>query len=115
MKFVSKGLAFAAALGLSAVAGAVFCFRGYLALRSVIAIWGGLVGFLLGPWIAAAVTPTAGTRRASRLLKAPRALNEPVCWVSSSLSETGSARPKAECAMIAAAPEGLSGRARNPI
>ena len=41
------------------VAGAVFCFRGYLALRSVIAIWGGFVGFLLGSWIAAAVTSTA--------------------------------------------------------
>lgn len=28
--------------------GAIFCFRGYIALRAVIAAWGALVGFVLG-------------------------------------------------------------------
>ena len=46
------------------------------------------------PWLPpdAAVTPAAGTTRESRLLKAPRALNEPACWSSSSLKVT-SAEP----------------------
>ena len=44
-------------LGVVAVAvGAVLCFRGYLALRVVIALWGALVGFLLGAGIVAGVT-----------------------------------------------------------
>jgi len=36
------------------VAGLVFCFRGQLALRAIIAIWGGFVGFFLGATLAAA-------------------------------------------------------------
>ena len=30
---------------LAIIAGLIFCFRGYLALRTVIAIWGAFVGF----------------------------------------------------------------------
>lgn len=30
------------------VVGAVFCFRGYLAMRVIIPIWGGFAGFMLG-------------------------------------------------------------------
>jgi hypothetical protein len=33
--------------------GAVFCFRGFIAMRIVIAIWGALVGFVLGASIGA--------------------------------------------------------------
>jgi hypothetical protein len=45
------------ALGFLAVlVGAVLCFRGYLALRVVIAMWGSLVGFLVGAGIVAGVT-----------------------------------------------------------
>lgn len=40
---------------LAIVAGLVFCFRGYLAMRTVIAIWGAFVGFSLGAGVAAAV------------------------------------------------------------
>lgn len=50
--------------GLLAIAvGALFCFRGYGALRTVIAIWGGFVGFTVGALLAAAATqqpPLAG-------------------------------------------------------
>ena len=43
--------------GLLAIAvGALFCFRGYGALRTVIAIWGGFVGFTVGALLAAAAT-----------------------------------------------------------
>ncbi len=41
------------------VAGAVFCFRGYLAMRLAIAIWGGFVGFALGSSLAATAMGTA--------------------------------------------------------
>jgi len=37
------------------VAGLLFCFRGYWALRLIIAIWGAFVGFGLGAGIAAAI------------------------------------------------------------
>ena len=44
-------------VGIVALAlGAVVCFRGRLAVRAIMAIWGGLVGFGLGAAIAAAVT-----------------------------------------------------------
>jgi hypothetical protein len=38
------------------VIGALLCVRGYLALRVVIALWGSLVGFLLGAGVVAGVT-----------------------------------------------------------
>src|SRR6266404_7484649 len=40
------------------------------------------------PWLPpeAATTPAAGTLRRRRLVKAPRALNDPACWSSSSLN-----------------------------
>lgn len=38
------------------VIGAALCFRGYLALRVVIAMWGALVGFFLGAGIIVGVT-----------------------------------------------------------
>lgn len=38
---------------LALVVGAVFCFRGYLAMRLMIAVWGALVGFALGASIGA--------------------------------------------------------------
>ena len=43
------------------------------------------------PWLPpeAATTPAAGTLRISRFANAPRGLNEPVCWKSSSLSVSG--------------------------
>jgi hypothetical protein len=41
---------------LAVLIGAVLCFRGYLALRVVIAMWGSLVGFLVGAGIVAGVT-----------------------------------------------------------
>lgn len=41
---------------LAVVAGAVFCFRGYLALRAVIGVWGAFVGFGLGTAVVAALT-----------------------------------------------------------
>ncbi len=43
-------------LGLVAIlAGALFCFRGYLAFRIVIPIWGAFVGFVVGAGLVAAV------------------------------------------------------------
>lgn len=48
---------------LAILAGVVFCFRGYLAMRSVIAVWGGFVGFGLGAALVAVATgepPLAG-------------------------------------------------------
>ncbi|SHI98352.1 hypothetical protein SAMN02745244_01465 [Tessaracoccus bendigoensis DSM 12906] len=41
---------------LAIVAGLVFCFRGYLAMRTVIGIWGAFVGFSLGAGLAAALS-----------------------------------------------------------
>lgn len=41
---------------LAVVIGAALCFRGYLALRVVIAMWGALVGFFLGAGIIVGVT-----------------------------------------------------------
>ena len=41
---------------LAIIAGLIFCFRGYLALRTVIAIWGAFVGFALGSGLASAAT-----------------------------------------------------------
>jgi hypothetical protein len=38
------------------VVGAVFCFRGYLAMRVVIPIWGALAGFLLGAGLVSSIT-----------------------------------------------------------
>jgi Domain of unknown function (DUF4203) len=38
---------------LALAAGALFCFRGYLAMRIVIPIWGGFAGFMLGAGIVA--------------------------------------------------------------
>ena len=38
---------------LAALTGAVFCFRGYLAMRVVIPLWGAFAGFLLGAGIVA--------------------------------------------------------------
>jgi 5-carboxymethyl-2-hydroxymuconic-semialdehyde dehydrogenase len=43
----------------------------------------------------AAITPAGGTSDARSLLNAPRGLNEPVCWVSSSLSVRRPGRPSA--------------------
>ncbi len=44
-------------VGLLAIAiGAVFCFRGWLALRIVIPIWGAFAGFFLGAGAVAGVT-----------------------------------------------------------
>lgn len=44
-------------LGIAAlVVGAAFCFRGYLAMRVVIPLWGALIGFWLGAGITAAAT-----------------------------------------------------------
>ena len=46
-------------LGIIAIlVGLFFCFRGYGAMRLVIAIWGGFVGFLLGAGLVASVTGT---------------------------------------------------------
>ena len=42
--------------GLAIVAGLIFCFRGYLAMRTVIAIWGAFVGFALGTSLASLAT-----------------------------------------------------------
>lgn len=43
-------------LGLLAiVVGALFCFRGYLAMRLIIPIWGGFAGFMLGAGLVASV------------------------------------------------------------
>ena len=36
--------------------GALFCFRGYLAMRFVIPIWGGFTGFMLGAGLVASFT-----------------------------------------------------------
>ncbi len=41
---------------LAIVVGAAFCFRGYLAMRVIIPMWGSLVGFLLGAAVVAEVT-----------------------------------------------------------
>jgi hypothetical protein len=38
---------------LALLTGAVFCFRGYLAMRLVIPVWGAFAGFLLGAGLAA--------------------------------------------------------------
>ena len=38
------------------VFGAAFCFRGYLAMRVVIPLWGALIGFWLGAGLAATIT-----------------------------------------------------------
>ncbi len=44
-------------VGLLAIAvGALFCFRGYLAMRLVIPIWGALAGFVFGAGLIASVT-----------------------------------------------------------
>ncbi len=44
-------------LGIIAVLiGALLCFRGYLAMRALISLWGAFVGFLLGAGIVAQVT-----------------------------------------------------------
>jgi hypothetical protein len=41
-------------VGLLAIAvGALFCFRGYLAMRIIIPIWGGFAGFMLGAGLVA--------------------------------------------------------------
>lgn len=51
-------------LGLVAVlVGAALCFRGYAALRVIIALWGAFVGFLLGAGVVASATgdPFLGT------------------------------------------------------
>ena len=48
---------------LAILAGIIFCFRGYLAMRTVIGIWGSFVGFGLGASLVAAATqepPLAG-------------------------------------------------------
>ena len=43
-------------IGVLAVAiGALFCFRGYIAMRIIIPIWGAFVGFMLGAGIAASI------------------------------------------------------------
>lgn len=44
---------------LAVVAGAIFCFRGYVAMRIVIGVWGGFVGFSLGALTVAALTHEA--------------------------------------------------------
>jgi uncharacterized protein DUF4203 len=45
------------AFGLLAIAaGALFCFRGWLAFRFVITVWGAFVGFALGAGLAASLT-----------------------------------------------------------
>lgn len=44
-------------MGLLAIGiGALFCFRGYLAMRVIIPIWGAFAGFVLGAGIIASVT-----------------------------------------------------------
>lgn len=44
-------------LGLLAIAaGLVFCFRGYIAMRTVIGIWGSFIGFSLGAGLVAVAT-----------------------------------------------------------
>lgn len=44
-------------IGLLAVAvGALFCFRGYVAMRLIIPIWGAFLGFVLGAGLAASIT-----------------------------------------------------------
>lgn len=43
------------------ITGAVFCFRGYLAMRIVIPLWGAFVGFLLGAGIVAGDSGFLGT------------------------------------------------------
>lgn len=41
---------------LAIVVGALFCFRGYLAMRGIIPIWGGFAGFFLGAGVVASFT-----------------------------------------------------------
>lgn len=41
--------------------GAVFCFRGYLAMRLVIPLWGAFIGFMLGAGLAAGDSGFLGT------------------------------------------------------
>lgn len=43
------------------ITGAVFCFRGYLAMRIVIPLWGAFVGFLVGAGIVAGDSGFLGT------------------------------------------------------
>lgn len=43
------------------ITGAVFCFRGYLAMRIVIPLWGAFVGFLLGAGLVAGDSGFLGT------------------------------------------------------
>lgn len=48
---------------LAVVAGLIFCFRGYLAMRTVIGVWGGFIGFAVGAGLVAMVMqepPLAG-------------------------------------------------------
>jgi hypothetical protein len=52
-------------VGLLAIAvGALFCFRGYLAMRVIIPIWGGFAGFLLGAGLVASVEDAGFLRSA---------------------------------------------------
>lgn len=41
---------------LAVVVGALLCFRGYLAMRALISLWGAFVGFLLGAGLVAGIT-----------------------------------------------------------
>lgn len=46
---------------LALVTGAVFCFRGYIAMRIIIPIWGGFAGFMLGAGLVAGDSGFLGT------------------------------------------------------
>jgi hypothetical protein len=46
---------------LALLTGAVFCFRGYIAMRIVIPIWGGFAGFMLGAGLVAGDSGFLGT------------------------------------------------------
>ena len=54
------------------IAGALFCFRGGAALRALLAVWGGFVGFALGAGVVAAASG-----------RPP--LSEPVDWIAAIL------------------------------
>ena len=41
---------------LAIIAGLIFCFRGYLAMRTVIGLWAGFVGFGVGATLFASIT-----------------------------------------------------------
>lgn len=41
---------------IAVVVGALFCFRGYLAMRVIIPLWGAFAGFLLGAGLVASIT-----------------------------------------------------------